>query len=91
VVVVTRDSLNRTCVDWFEDENCYYNGDRLGSVVAADQLHIGLRYVRPETAEQMAATFLALVDDPRVDVSSIATHRISEPGAPLEPLPRSAA
>lgn len=87
VVLVTQDSRRRTCVDWFEDEDSYYAGWRLAHLVAGDTLLASPRYIRPETAQQIADVFVALVETPDRDVSFVATHTVAEPGAPLEPVP----
>jgi hypothetical protein len=97
VVLVTRDQYgNQTKIEWFEDENRFYDADPLAALTfdAAVSVWWGKSF-RPTGSTLgllIAVTLQMLTEDPWADVSFLATHTISEPGAPLEPIPgRSAA
>lgn len=90
IVLITRDSLNRTVVEWFESEDCYYTGGPLARLVAGHELQAG-RHVQVSTAHDIAHAWLLLLQLPQHDVTYLATHTRPEPGAPLEPIPWRAA
>lgn len=90
VVIVSRDSQNRTVVDWFEDMDGWYNGDPLATVVASYATRIG-RNTPVEVGRAAAETYLLLAQTPHADVSYLATHTVPEPGANPEPIPGRAA
>jgi|ERR1044072_5067623 hypothetical protein len=95
VVLVTRDGQDRTVVEWFENEDGWHVGDPI-AVVQFDAARGAWsarsgRHVRPETSLQVAATVWMLAQEPHTDVSGMATHTCSKPGAPLEPVPGRAA
>jgi hypothetical protein len=79
MVLVTQDSQGRTQVDWYEDEDGWYNGDPIATVVAAHSTRIG-RNAPIEVGKQAAATYMLLAGDHKADVSYLATHTVSEPG-----------
>ena len=88
IVLVTQDSCGRTCINWFEDENGYHALDPLASIVAARHIEAG-RNVTLRTANQVADTWLLLLQVPAYDVSYLATHTVSD--GVLEPVPEVAA
>lgn len=45
------------------------------------------RNIRVETAQQTTSVWVSLLENPGLDVSDLATHTVSEYGAPLEPIP----
>jgi hypothetical protein len=87
MVLVTQDSQGRTEVNWYEDENGYYNGDPVATVVAAHSTRIG-RNAPIEVGKAAAATYMLLAGDHQADVSHLATHTVSEPGGHPEPISR---
>jgi hypothetical protein len=96
VVLVTRDDTRDPLrIEWFEDENGYYAEDPLAWLEFDPMRDVWVakkgRNARPETSLAAARLLLDLVLDPGVSVYQVSTHWVSEPGAPLEPLPRSAA
>lgn len=91
IVIVTgdpdRDPLR---IEWFETEDGYYVGDPVAWVEfhrARDTWkgHAG-RNAPPEVALTASRILLDLSCDAEVSVSHLATHRVPEPGAPLEPV-----
>jgi len=87
MVLVTQDSQGRTEVNWYEDEDGWYNGDPLATVVAAHSTRIG-RNAPIEVGKAAAATYMLLAGDHQADVSYLATHTVSEPGGHPEPISR---
>lgn len=96
IVVVTRDDTRDPLrIEWFESESDYYAEDP----VAWIEFHRGRdtwigkagRHARPETSLAAARALLDLALDGEASVYQLATHFVSEPGAPLEPIPRRAA
>jgi hypothetical protein len=92
IVVVSRDvSRDPLRIEWFEDEAGYYARDPLAWVEfhrARDTWkgHAS-RNAPPEIALAASRILLDLSCDTEVSVSHLATHYVSEPGAPLEPIP----
>jgi hypothetical protein len=89
IVVVTRDSQGRTVADWYEDEDGYYTGDPIATATY-DVVHVR-RNCPTETASQVFRLYHEGPAGFGVAASVIATHYVSEPGAPLEPLAGSVA
>ena len=89
VVVFTRDSQDRPVVDWYETEDGYYSSDPIATATV-DVLHVR-RNCPPETASQVFRLYNEGAAGFAVAASVIATHRVAEPGAPLEPIAGSVA
>jgi hypothetical protein len=85
IVVVTRDTVGRIVADWYEDEDGYYTGDPIATATH-DVVHVR-RNCPPDTASQVFRLYHEGPAGFGVSASVIATHTVSEPGAPLEPIP----
>lgn len=96
VVVVTGDTTRDPLrIDWYEDEDAYYAQDPLAWVEFHRSRDMWRGHVdrnAPQGVTLTASRILAdLSCDSEVTVSHLATHRVAEPGAPLEPIQGSAA
>lgn len=88
IILVTRDSLGRTVVAWYEDENGCLANDPLATLVAAYRLEAG-RNIPVAMANRIADTWVLLLQVPSYDMSYLATHTLCD-GA-LVPVPEVAA
>lgn len=96
IVVVSRDDTrDPLLIEWFENENGYYNEDPVAWVsfdpVRDEWTARAKRHAQGDTRLSAARLLLALVLDSQANVTRLATHRTPEPGAPLEPIPGRAA
>lgn len=92
VVLVTRDDTrDPLLIEWFENEDGYYAEDPLAAVEFDPWRDVWTAWAKKnaqtETRLLVARTLLALVLDAGEDVQRLATHYVSEPGAPLEMVP----
>lgn len=96
VVIVSRDKTRDPLrIEWFENEDGYYVGDPVAWIEydrGRDTWrgHAGRNAPRGVVLDA-SRVLLDLSCDAEVSVRHLATHYVPEPGAPLEPVVRSAA